>query len=337
MIKVSVILPVYGVAEYIEKCTRSLLNQTLQEMEFLFVDDHGPDDSIDIVKRTIASHPRESQFRFLRPEHNLGAGMARNFAIPFAKGEYIAFVDSDDWIEPTMFEELYAEAKQQGWVELCCCEAAKDYLDGQPTEILRNPRVQAGEMTDDKRRYILSHYVSLFWTFLYKRDFLEQYHIRYPEERCADDSFFVSASLFTASSIAFVDKPFYHYLIRPGSVCTTKDSTKYQKRLIVFGKLLQFAKDNGVYDNFKNEVDYVYLKKGGLGSVFNYVSNSLEPRASVAQDILSEMSRQIPDYKRNPYYRRRMALRILVFLIRHCPHIAMPLIARYVKRTNQVI
>ena len=65
MIKVSVILPVYGVAEYIEACTQSLLAQTLDEVEFLFVDDRGPDDSIAIAKRTIEGHPRQHQFRFL--------------------------------------------------------------------------------------------------------------------------------------------------------------------------------------------------------------------------------------------------------------------------------
>ncbi|MBQ3949113.1 MAG: glycosyltransferase family 2 protein, partial [Bacteroidales bacterium] len=91
MIKVSVILPVYGVAEYIEKCAQSLLNQTLQEMEFIFVDDHGPDNSIELVQKMIADHPRKQQFVFLKPEHNLGAGMARTYAIPKAQGEYIAF------------------------------------------------------------------------------------------------------------------------------------------------------------------------------------------------------------------------------------------------------
>ena len=79
MIKVSVILPVYGVAEYIEACTKSLLAQTFDEVEFLFVDDHGPDDSMAILQRTIEGHPRAHQFRVLTPDHNQGAGMARNF------------------------------------------------------------------------------------------------------------------------------------------------------------------------------------------------------------------------------------------------------------------
>lgn len=335
--KVSVILPVYGVAQYIEKCTESLLNQTLQDMEFIYVDDHGPDNSIELVQNMIKDHPRKDQFVFLKPEHNMGAGMARNFAIPHAKGEYIAFVDSDDWIEPTMFEELYNEAKAQGSADLCYCQAAKDYLDGQPTEILRNPDIPAGALTPDKRKYFLTHYVSLFWTFIYKREMVEKYQIRYPETRSADDSYFVTSNLLLAASVAHVDKPFYHYLIRPGSVCTTKDSTKYQKRLATFASLMAFLKEKGVYGPYKAEIDFIYLKKGYLTSVFNYVYNSLEPRKTTVHEIRQEMLRQVPDYSKNSYFRSKLSLRTLDCLLHHFTGLALKLIPIYIKKTNQVV
>lgn len=337
MIKVSVILPVYGVAQYIEKCTESLLAQTLQEIEFIYVDDHGPDNSIELVQKMIANHPRKEQFVFLKPEHNMGAGMARNFAIPQAKGEYIAFVDSDDWIEPTMFEELYKEAKKQGNVDLCYCQAAKDYLDGQPTEILKNPYTPAGIFTSENKRFFLTNYVSLFWTFIYRREMVEKYQIRYPESRSADDSYFVTSNLLLASSIAHVDKPFYHYLIRPGSVCTTKDSTKYQKRLATFRSLMIFLKEKGVYSKYKNEIDFIYLKKGYLSSIFNYVYNSLEPKPETIQEIRKEMLTQIPDYKKNPYFKKKISLRILDCLLKHHTGLALKIIPIYIKRTNQVV
>jgi len=337
MTKVSVILPVYGVAEYIEKCTQSLLDQTLQEMEFIYVDDHGPDNSIELVQKMIEGHPRKDQFVFLKPEHNMGAGMARNFAIPQAKGEYIAFVDSDDWVEPTMFEELYDEAVRQGGAELCYCQASKDYLDGQPTEILKNPAIEAGPLTDEKRRYFLTHYVSLFWTFIYKREMVERNGIRYPSSRSADDSYFVTSNLLLASSTARVDKPFYHYLIRPGSVCTTKDSTKYQKRLETFRSLMSFLKEKKVYDKFKSEIDYIYIKKGYFTSVFNYVYNSLEPKKSTIGEIRTELKSQVPDYASNPYFRSKISLRVLDAMLRCCPGLALRIIPIYIRRNNLVV
>ena len=336
MIKVSVILPVYGVADYIVKCTESLLAQTLQEMEFLFVDDLGPDDSIELLKQTIKGHPREKQFRILKPEHNLGAGMARNFAIPEAKGEYIAFVDSDDWIEPDMFESLYNRAKEQGLPDLCLCQASKDYLDGTPSEILSNPDVEEGEFTHEKRAFFLTHYVSYFWTFIYRRDLIDKYTIRYPEDRSADDSFFLACALMTAKSLARVDAPFYHYLIRPGSVCTTKDSVKYKKRLTVFSKLMACAKQMGIYDEFKPEIDFLYIKKGYLTTNVNYVINALEPRKEVFAEIYATLCKEVPDYKQNPYLKKKFVLRLLVLICHKCPSLATRLLRFYAKKYNAV-
>ncbi len=336
MPKVSVILPAYGVAQFIEKCTRSLLSQTLEDMEFIFVDDHGPDNSIDIAKQTIENHPRKDQFVFLRPEHNLGAGMARNFAISHAKGEYISFVDPDDWVEPTMFEEMYEKANKNN-SDICCCQIKKVYPDGSEGEILKNPYVGDGEITKAKRKEILSNYVSLFATFIYKRSFIEENEIRFHSDRCADDSYFVSCVWMTAKSISYIDKSFYKYLIRPGSVCTTKDSTKYQKRLKVFSDLLGYAKKSGVYSEFMDEINFIYIKKGYMGSVFNYVVNSLEPKTSVISDIYKELIELIPDYNKNSYYKNKISLRGLTTLIKLCPSLAVKIIRVYVSRKEMLI
>ena len=337
MIKVSVILPVYGVAAYIEKCAQSLMKQTLQEMEFLFVDDHGPDNSIELLKQTIKGQPREKQFRILTPPQNMGAGMARNYAIPEAKGEYIAFVDSDDWIEPDMFETLYNEAKRQNDADLCYSQEYKDFEDhSAETGILRNPIVEPGAFTYEKKAFFLTHYVSYFTTFLFKRSFIEQRAVRFPEDRSADDSFFLACALMTAKSIARIDKPFYHYLIRPGSVTTTKDSVKYKKRLAVFSKLLAYAKEQGVYDELKQELDFLYIKKGYISSLVNYVTNALEPRKEVFAEIYQALLNEVPDYKSNIYLRRKMTVRTLMCICRYCPSAATPILRFYAKRNNIV-
>ncbi|MCQ2310715.1 MAG: glycosyltransferase [Paludibacteraceae bacterium] len=334
MIKVSVILPVYGVAEYIEKCTRSLLAQTLQEMEFIFVDDHGPDNSIELAKQAIKGHTREKQFIFLKPEHNLGAGMARNFAIPYAKGEYIAFVDSDDWVEPDMFEQLYEAAKD---ADICYCQAFKDYTDGAKTEILTNPVVEDGIFDDKKRNYFLTHYVSLFWTFLYKRELVMERSIRFSEDRSADDTYFETCALLTAQTVARVDKPFYHYLIRPGSVCSTKDSVKYKKRLATFSRLMRYAKEQKVYGQFKDAIDYLYIKKGYLATLENYLINSLEPQSEIFRSIHESLLTEVPDYKQNIFLKSHFQIRVLVTLTHRCPRTAMRVLTWYAKKTNAVV
>ena len=336
MIKVSVILPVYGVAQYIKKCTESLLAQTLDDMEFIFVDDHGPDDSIAIAKQTVAGHPREAQFKFLKPEHNLGAGMARNFAIPQANGEYVAFVDSDDWIMPTMFEELYNTAKQNGDCDLCCCQMQKEYPDGILGDVMENPNVGNGLLTKERRAFVLTHYVSLFASFIYRRDFLLSNDIQFAEDRSADDSYMVSCAWMTAHSIAYVNKPFYRYLIRPGSVTTTKDSNKYLKRLAVFDKLMQYSKRHHVYEEYKPEIDFMYLKKGYLSSVVNYVVNSSEPQIKTVDGIYQAFVGHVPDYRNNKYFKQNKTIRLLVWMIRHLPRFAVPAIRVWARKNNIV-
>lgn len=317
--KISVILPVYGVEKYIEKCVDSLLSQTLDNIEFIFVDDHTKDKSIELAKRRIEGSPQASQFVFLRPEHNLGAGMARNYALQFAKGEYVAYVDSDDWIEANMFEEMYQKAKEYNSADICICQASKDFIDTNKSEILTNPQVEPGEFTDEKRSYFMTHYVSLFWTFLYRRDFLLDNNIAYPEDRSADDSFFVACAIMKAQSLSYVDKPFYHYLIRPGSICTTKDNTKYQKRLIVFEKLLAFAKESGTYAKFKEEVDFIYIKKGYISSLFNYAINNSELATDKIEKITAEFERLIPDHKTNRFVKRSLPTRLILWNAKHFP------------------
>ncbi|MBP5395539.1 MAG: glycosyltransferase [Bacteroidales bacterium] len=333
MIKVSVILPVYGVAEYIEACTRSLLAQTLEEVEFLFVDDHGPDDSMEILQRTIEGHPRAAQFRVLRPEHNLGAGMARNFAIPEAQGEYIAFIDPDDTVETDMLEVLYNKAKSLD-ADICCCYIQLCFPDGSTGDLLTNPRVDEGILSHDDRAYILTHYVSHFTSIIYRREMLLDNIICFPEERVADDSYFVSCVWMKARSVAYVDRPLYHYLIRPGSVTTTKQSDKYKTRLAVFDKLMQYARTHGVYNEFKAETDYLYLKKGYLSSVANYIRNSSKPVAASFREIHDELLRIIPDYRDNIYLKHDMKMRMLIWMLRCWPAAATHVMRWYIKKNN---
>ena len=329
MVKVSVILPVYGVAPYIEKCTQSLLTQTLDDMEFLFVDDQGPDNSMEVVRRTIAGHPREHQFRFLDPGNNLGPGMARNYAIPYTEGEYVAFVDSDDWVEPDMFEMLYRQAETYGKTDLCYGHAFKDFTDGKPSKVLRNPTVTSGNFTHYNRAHFLVNYISYFWTFLYKKEFLVREGIRFPEERWSEDSYFVSCSLMTAQSIASVDKPLYHYQVRQGSASTTQNSTKYRQRIAVFNKLLQYAKDHQVYDAFKEEIDFMYAKKCGLSSLVDYVKDSSKPDYSTYKAIYQEVFSYIPDYQINKYFKQNKSVRLLLWLSQHLPSVFTKVVRKF--------
>ena len=111
-IKVSVCIPVYGVEKYIEKCARSLFEQTMQDgIEFIFVNDCTKDRSIEILEQVLAEYPhRKEQTRIIHHEKNRGLVAARNTGLAYASGEYIIHCDSDDWVELDMYEKMYKKA-----------------------------------------------------------------------------------------------------------------------------------------------------------------------------------------------------------------------------------
>ena len=112
--KVSVIIPIYNVSRFIERCACSLMQQTLNEVEYIFVNDATPDNSMELLRGVIARYPaRAAQVKIVEHEHNKGLPAARNTGLAAATGEYIFHCDSDDFVEPEMLEHLYNAAKEK--------------------------------------------------------------------------------------------------------------------------------------------------------------------------------------------------------------------------------
>ena len=111
MIKVSVIVPVFNTEKYLEKCLNSLINQTLQDIEIICINDGSTDKSADIIKKFAN---KDSRFKLINHEPNK-QGAARNTGMKIAKGEYIGFVDSDDWVDLEYYEKLYNAAKRHNF------------------------------------------------------------------------------------------------------------------------------------------------------------------------------------------------------------------------------
>ena len=109
--KISVIVPIYNVEEYLEKCLDSLVNQTLKDIEIILINDGSPDNSEEIVNKYLKKYKEKIIYH---KKENEGQGIARNYGINLAKGEFISFVDSDDYVDKTMFEKLYNKAKELG-------------------------------------------------------------------------------------------------------------------------------------------------------------------------------------------------------------------------------
>ncbi len=218
--RVSVVVPVYNVEPYIAKCLGSLEGQTLRDMEFIIVDDCGSDRSMDITREYAA---RDSRFLILEGDKNMGVGPARNRGMDAARGEYVGFVDPDDWVTPDFFQQLYETAIAE---QADVAKGRLIYVDGESStentlnkriaECIRNSRWPGVEFTQD------------FYTAIFRTELLRRRQISFPPIRNGEDTAFITSYLLHANKVALNNVAIYFYFQREGSLSRTIDEQFYE-------------------------------------------------------------------------------------------------------------
>lgn len=219
---VSVILPIYKVEPYIERCVRSLMEQTLPDVEFIFVDDASPDESVNMAKRVVAGYERN--VRFLTHPVNKGLPAARNTGLEAATGEFIFHCDSDDWMEPDMLEKMVKSARtsQSDFVycDFYLSFASKERYMSQPLFTDKFDALQKGMLTGR-----LKHNV---WNKLIKRKLYTENGIKSPEEHCKGGEDYMTFKLLRmANGVSHVQEALYHYNRTNINAITKKNSERH--------------------------------------------------------------------------------------------------------------
>lgn len=230
--KVSVVVPVYNIEKYLLECLESISAQTLKDIQVLLIDDGSTDSSGQICKDFISTHPN---FEYYHKE-NGGTASARNVGLSHARGEYIGFVDSDDWIEPHMFATMFRAAKDAD-ADIVYCKIAglTDYVDI-PEGIYHKE-----EICNVIYPAILPHVVEAGtfrtvdwgnWSRLYRRSMVHSNNIRFYEEsrRCEDFAFSVACALSAQTYVVMDAGELYHY--RPNENSKSRSYTKNMWRSI---------------------------------------------------------------------------------------------------------
>ena len=208
MCKVSVIVPVYKVARFIERCARSLFEQTLQDIEFIFVDDATPDASISIMQTVLAEYPnRIEQVKLITHECNKGLPAARNTGLRIALGEYVFHCDSDDFVETDMLEKLYNTAKDEK-VDIVWCDW---FLSFEKNErYMKQPQyLSAMEALKGMLTGAMKYNV---WNKLVKRDLYQKHQIKFPDGYGMGEDMTMIMLFAYAGKIKYIPQAFYHYV-----------------------------------------------------------------------------------------------------------------------------
>jgi len=208
--KVSIIIPVYNVEKYIERCVRTLFAQTLDDIEYIFIDDCSPDGSIDVMLGVLEEYPqRKPQVKLIRHETNQGVGKSRQDGVDTAIGEYIIHCDPDDWVDLDMYEILYTKAKETD-ADLVLCdfiiESSKrhKFVSQKPTSM--DPQVVQCEL-------FLNIYGAL-WNKLIKRTCIIDNNIVFNNKlSLCEDLCYITGLLNNQIKIEHVSEYLYHYSV----------------------------------------------------------------------------------------------------------------------------
>ena len=254
MSKISVIIPVYNVENYLKECLDSVTSQTLEDMEIICIDDGSTDNSSDILKEY---SKKDNRIKIITKE-NGGQATARNLGIKEAQGEYIAFVDSDDFIEPTMFEKLYTKAKDNN-LDLAMCKIAT--YNNQAEEIKDNVWYYMLGVFRDFEKDIFTHKDTKEFTCkiavtpynkIYKTNLLKDNDILFPEGLIFEDEKFFFDVYLRAKKVSIVNEFLYYYRVnRKGSTVDISKENDYSDIIPISRQIRETFKETNNYEDYK--------------------------------------------------------------------------------------
>lgn len=268
-IKISIIVPIYNVEKYIDRCLDSLVNQTLKEIEIIIVNDKTPDNSMEICEKYAE---KDHRIKIYNKDENEGLGYTRNYGINKANGEFIAFVDSDDYVDKDFYEKLYNKAIETN-TDICFGEF-KTYNSKNENDIttIKIPFKNDVENTKDilynmilrnqNERNLLTGYINAsVWQAIYTKSIINENNILFISERkyLAEDVIFNFEYLMQSKKASFVRGAYYYYCFNESSLTHTYIQNRMEKVKVQKNKLIELAKKYGELEFFLKAIMSKFL------------------------------------------------------------------------------
>ncbi len=249
--KVSVIVPGYNAEACVKRCLDSLINQTLKDLEIIFIDDGSTDKTPSIVDEYALNY---NNIKVLHVK-NGGQSKARNLGMKEATGDFLAFLDSDDYVETTMYEKLYEKAISDDF-DITVCDVNIIYPKKNVT-ISNGSKTDINNLEDLKKYLIFSYSAGVVWNKLYKKQILED--IDFKENVWYEDVHFNFKLFPSLNKIGVVTEPLINYVQTEGSITYTYNEKLYDI-INNFNDLINYYKEHGLYQKFYSELEYSYIR-----------------------------------------------------------------------------
>ena len=291
MPKVSLIIPVYNVQDYIEKCMDSVVNQTIDDMEIIIVNDGSKDQSKQKIERYLEKYPK---IKYLEKE-NGGLSDARNYGLKFATGEYVAFLDSDDYVEKNTYEEMYNLAKKEKSDMVEC-----DFIWEYPNRI----REDIGFLYSSKKEMIEKARV-VAWNKLIKREIIEKANLQFPVGLRYEDVEFFYKIVPYINKVSFVKKCLIHYVQRGDSIANTQN-IRTKEIFKVLDNVITYYKENNLYNEYEQELEYIYVRFLLCSSLKRMCKiEDKKQRKQAVQETWKNINTKFPNWRKNDILKKK--------------------------------
>lgn len=302
--RLSVIVPVYNMAAggKLAFCLDSLLNQTISDYEIICVDDASTDNSVEVLEQYSLEYP--DKLRYVVHERNKRQGGAKNTGLSLATGEWIGFIDSDDWIAPDFYEKLLKKAEETG-ADMVGCDYnlvhQHTFEVGQVVQ--NNSDEQTGELDEEKHKSLIMRSGSMVIK-IYKHQVIKENHLDFPEgifyeDNCAGPVWSVYFKRFEK-----VNEPLYYYYQHDTSTVHYVTEEKCQDRMIAGEKLLMEMKQRGFLEQYHQEIEYRFTELYFENTLFSYMLGARKTRTGFVKELKSGMLKAFPEFRKNKYFQQ---------------------------------
>lgn len=264
---VSVIVPIYNAQNYLRKCLNSIINQTYQNIEIICINDGSSDQSVNILKEYQQKYPNRFLVKTIK---NGGQANARNIGMELANGEFICFVDSDDYIESDLIEKLYMSINHNN-SDLSFCDIERIF-EGETSFIERRFKYDIqldfeGATTIYEKPEIICYMMNAPYAKLIKKQFLVDNGIKFIKGYIYEDLVFTQEILACNPVLSMVKEKLYNYIVRNNSTMTSKNS-KVTDMFISYKNVYRAYENKGITDRFDKELEYLCLYHVMIGTSY---------------------------------------------------------------------
>lgn len=301
----SIIVPVYNMTGggKLAHCLRSLLTQELSDYEVIAVDDKSTDDSLKVLYDFQKEYGE--RLKVIASPENRRQGGARNLGLSAAAGDWIGFVDSDDWVARDMFSKLLDKAAQTGADVVGCDYLITDTLGKEEGIPVRNNSIsQTGIPDEDKYRDMILTPGSMVIK-IYRRTIFTEHRIRFPEKMFYEDNAICAFPLLYAKRFERVEECLYYYYQHDASTVHVISAEKCRDRMRAMEIFLEEAKKRGFYPQFAPEIEYKLYELGYRNTLFSYIQTEKHPDIQFLYELRTYLLSHIPHIQGNFYYQEQ--------------------------------